>query len=76
MKEKNLLLKEQILFFKGWPHLGREAKMEMAELQPLKMCPIDLNFWRNVIISLWSAENVKLEIVRLLRWIGDKCTWW
>ena len=37
LEEKNLLLKEQILFFKSWPHLEGKAKMKMPELFPLKV---------------------------------------
>ena len=36
LKGKNLLLKEQILFFKSWPLLRWEAKMKIEELLPWK----------------------------------------
>ena len=37
LKEKNLLLEEQILFFKSSPLLEREARLKLGELLPLKV---------------------------------------
>ena len=36
LKGKNLLQKEQILFFKSYPKFRREAKMKIAQLLPLR----------------------------------------
>ena len=43
LKGKNLLLEEQILFYKSIPIWRREAKMKMAELLPLKVNPVTFN---------------------------------
>ena len=37
LKGKNLLLGEQILFFKSWPLMRREAKVKIKEMLPLKV---------------------------------------
>ena len=41
-KGKNLLLREQILFFKSWTRMRLEAKVKTKELLPLKVNPFTL----------------------------------
>ena len=43
LKGKNLLLEEQILFYKSWPLMKWEAKMKIKELLPLKVFPYTLS---------------------------------
>ena len=42
LKEKNLLIREPILFFKSYPRTRWEEKMKMKELLPLKVYPFTL----------------------------------
>ena len=44
LKGKNLLLEEQILSFKSWLSLRRVTYEKLAQLLPLSVYPVTLNF--------------------------------
>ena len=62
LKEKNLLLEEQVLSIKSGPHLIGEAKMKMWKLLLLVVYPF--------ISTLLHSEQPKLHSLAILSAVG------